>query len=77
MEGEILFRMVNIKDRLPNFGERILFLDEGYKGKFMSEYVPNEEIEIKKGKFIEIKDCKIATDFILGNFTHWLERIKT
>lgn len=75
MEDTTLFRIVRIKDRLPNFGERILFLDEGYKGKFMSEYIPGEKIEIKKGKFIEIKDCKTATDFLLGNFTHWLERI--
>lgn len=71
--SEKLFRLVNIKDRLPDFGERILFLDENYKGKFMSEYIPNEQIEIKKGKFICIKDSKIATDFISGNFTHWLE----
>ena len=75
MEKEKTFRTVAIKDRLPNFGERILFLDEGYKGKFMSEYIPNEKIEIKKGKFIEIKDCKTATDFLLGNFTHWLEEV--
>jgi hypothetical protein len=33
-----------------------------------------EEIEIKKGKFIQIKDCKIATNYLLNNFTHWLER---
>ncbi len=72
---ETTFRLVNIKERLPNLNERILFLDEGYKGKFMAEYLPDEKIEIKKGKFIEIKDCKIATDYLLNNFTHFLERI--
>ena len=73
---ETTFRMVSIKDRKPNLGQRILFIDNGYKDTFMTEYLPHEKIEIKKGKFIEIQDCKTATDFILGNFTHWLEPIK-
>ena len=73
---DVLFRTISIRDRLPNFGERVLFLDEGYKGTFMAEYDPHETIPLKKGKFIEMKDCKIAQDFLLSNFTHWLERIK-
>lgn len=73
---DTLFRMVNIKERLPNLNDRILFIDNGYKGKFMSEYLPHELIEIKKGKFIEMRNCKIATDFLFSNFTHWLELIK-
>lgn len=74
---ERIFRTVKIKDRLPDFGKRILFLNENYHKEFMSEYLPNQEIEIKKGKFIEIKDCPEALAFIKGNFTHWLEEIKT
>lgn len=72
---ETLYRKINIKERLPNLGKRILFLDEGYKGKFMAEYTPNEPIEIKKGKFIEIKDCHLVTNYLLNNYTHWLEEI--
>ncbi len=74
--NEVLFRTVKIKDRLPDFGERVLFLDEGYKGTFMAEYDPDETIPLKKGKFIEMKDCDIAQAFLKSNFTHWLERIK-
>lgn len=73
---ETTFRLVSIKDRLPNLGKRVLFLDENYKGTFMSEYLPDEKIPLKKGKFIEIKDCKIAQDYLLSNFTHWLERVE-
>ena len=69
------FRTVKIKDRLPDFGQRILFLDENYDKEFMSEYLPNQEIEIKKGSFIEIKDCPEAIAFIKGNFTHWFEEV--
>lgn len=73
---ETTFRLVKIKNRLPNFGERILFLDENYKDKFMAECLPNETIPLKKGKFIEMKDCKTAQEYLLNNFTHWLERIE-
>jgi len=73
---ERTFRTVKVKDRLPDLGKRVLFLDENYKGEFMAEYLPDEKIEIKKGKFIEIKDCKTATDFLINNFTCWLEEIK-
>ncbi len=66
--------MVSVKDRLPNMGERVLFLDNGYKGTYMAEYLPHEKIELKKGKFIEMMNCKTATDFLLGNYTHWLEK---
>jgi len=72
---ERTFRTVKIKDRLPDLGKKVLFLDENYKGEFMAEYLPDEKIEIKKGKFIEIKDCKTATDFLINNFTSWLEEI--
>lgn len=70
---ERTFRTVKIKDRLPDFGKRILFLNENYKGEFMSEYLLDQEIEIKKGKFIQIKDCPIALQFIKDGFTDWLE----
>lgn len=70
-----MFKKVKISDRLPDLNQRVLFLDEGYKGKFMAEYLPSEKIEIKKGKFIEMKDSKIATDFLINNFTHWLEEV--
>ncbi len=76
MSKERIFRTVKVKDRLPDFGKRILFLDENYDKEFMSEYLPNQEIEIKKGSFIEIKDCPEALSFIKNNFTHWLEEIK-
>jgi len=69
------FKTIRVSDRLPDLGKRILFLNQNYTGEFMTEYVPEEKIEIKKGKFIEIKDCKIATDYLLKNFTHWLEEI--
>jgi len=29
---ERIFKTVRIKDRLPDFGQRILFLNENYKG---------------------------------------------
>ncbi len=73
---ERTFKTVRIKDRLPDLGQRILFLNDKYTGEFMSEYAPDEEIEIKKGKFIEIQHCKTATDYLLNNFTHWLEEVK-
>jgi len=76
MRTDVFFRIVSIKDRLPDFGDRVLFLDEGYKGTFMAEYLPDETVPLKKGKFIEMRDCKIAQDFLTSNFTHWLERIE-
>jgi len=69
------FRTVKVSERLPDFGKRILFLNANYKGEFMSEYIPNEQIPLKKGKFIELKDSSTAIGFIKGNFTHWLEEI--
>ena len=73
---ERTFKTVKIKDRLPNFGARILFLNENYQGEMMSEYDPHEQIPLKKGKFIEVMDSPEAIKFITGNFTHWLEEIK-
>tara|TARA_R110002012_G_scaffold26357_1_gene85764 strand:+ start:62 stop:286 length:225 start_codon:yes stop_codon:yes gene_type:complete len=70
------FRMVSIKDRMPDFKKRILFTDESYESGFKSEYIPSQKIEKKKGKFIELKDCPEAIAIIKNSFTHWLEEIK-
>jgi len=68
-----LFIMVSMKDRMPNFKDRVLFTNEKYDGGFKSEYLPDQKIETKKGKFIEIKDCPRALEIIKNSFTHWLE----
>jgi hypothetical protein len=70
-----LFRTVKIKDRLPDMGKRVMFLNENYQREFMVDYHPNEKIEIKKNKFIEIMDCHFVTDYLKNNYTHWLEEI--
>lgn len=76
------FRTIKIKDRLPDFGQRIFFFNSTYgthgllptgQQGYVKEYDPNEIIEIKKGKFIEMKDCQIAKDYLLKNFDSWLE----
>lgn len=72
---ERIFRTVKISDRLPDLGKRVMFLDENYKGEMMHEYNPKEKVEIKKNKFIEIKDCHFATDYLKNNYTHWLEEV--
>ncbi len=72
---ERIFRTVKIKDRLPDFNKRIIFLDEHYDKEFMMEYTPDQQIPMKKGKFIEIKDSPIAIEFIKNNFNCWLEDI--
>lgn len=72
---ERIFRTVKISDRLPDMGKRVMFIDENYKGEMMHEYNPKEKVEIKKNKFIEIKDCHFATDYLKNNYTHWLEEV--
>lgn len=72
---ERIFKTVKIKDRLPDFGQRILFLDENYKGEYMSEYDPTQRIPIKKGTFIELQNYPKAIEIVKGQFTHWLEEI--
>lgn len=73
---ERLFRTVKISERLPNMGKRVMFLDEGYKDEIMHDYHPQEKIEIKKNKFIEIQECHFVTDYLKNNYTHWLEQIE-
>lgn len=71
------FRAIKTKERLPNFEERVFFYNESYnnyKG-FIKEYNPTEKIEVKKGVFIEIKDCEIAKQYLINNFEFWLEKI--
>ena len=53
---ERIFRTVKISDRLPNMGKRVMFLDENYQGEFMQDYHPNEKVEIKKNKFIQMME---------------------
>ena len=74
---ERTFRTVSVKERMPDFRERILFTKENYEGGFMSEYQPNQEIEIKKGKFILMKDCPRAIELLKHSFSHWLEEIES
>lgn len=72
------FRAVKTKERLPDFNSRIFFYNESYNNHtgFIKEYDPNEQIEIRKGAFIEIKDCEIAKQYLLSNFECWLEKVK-
>jgi hypothetical protein len=72
---ERIFRTVKISDRLPNMGKRVMFLDENYQGEFMQDYHPNEKVEIKKNKFIEMMECHFVTDYLKNNYTHWLEEV--
>jgi hypothetical protein len=75
MEKVRTFKTVKISDRLPDFGKRVIFLDQRYKGEYMLEYDPHEKIEIKKGKFIEMMECHFVTDYLKNNFTCWLEEV--
>jgi hypothetical protein len=70
-----IFIPIRLSDRLPDMGKRVMFLDDNYEGKFMQDYHPNEKIEVKKNKFIEMKECHFATDYLKNNYTHWLEEI--
>ena len=74
---ERTFRTVSVKDRMPDFRERILFTKENYEGGFVSEYQPMQEIEIKKGKFILMKDFPGAIDLLRHSFSYWLEEIES
>lgn len=72
------FRAIKTKERLPNFNKRVFFFNESYnnyKG-FIKEYEPSEKIPLKKGAFIEIKDCEMAKQYLINNFEFWLEKIK-
>ncbi len=71
-----LFRTVKISERLPDFGKRVIFIDENYQGEMMLEYDPHEKIEVKKGKFIQMMECHFVTDYLKNNYTSWLEEIK-
>jgi hypothetical protein len=51
---ERLFKTVKISDRLPNMGQRVMFLDVNYDGEIMHNYNPSERVEIKKDKFIQL-----------------------
>lgn len=73
--GEILYRAVSMASRKPNMSQRVLLLNENYEGKFMKEYDPKELVEVKRGVFVEIQDCHIAKNYLLGSYTHWLERV--
>lgn len=73
---ERIFRTVKISDRLPDMKQRVMFIEENYQGEMMHDYHPNEKIEIKKGKFIEIMNCHFVTNYLQNNFTHWLEEIQ-
>lgn len=59
------------KDSLPDFGRRVFFLDSQYKGGMVKEYLPEERIELKKGKFIEMKDCEFVKKYLIENFDYW------
>lgn len=74
----MIFEAVKTKDRLPDMGKRVFFFNSPYRNHegFIKEYDPNEQIEIRKGKFIEIKDCEIAKQYLINNFDYWLEKIK-
>lgn len=72
---ERIFRTVSIKDRLPDFGQRILFLNENYLGEYMFEYDPTGRITIKKGTFIEMQNSPRAIEIIKSEYTHWLQEI--
>ena len=72
---ERLFRTVKIKDRLPDFGKRILFLNENYKGEYMFEYDPTGRIPMKKGTFIEMQNSPRCIEIIKGEYTDWLEEV--
>ncbi len=75
----MIFKAIKIKDRLPDFNQRIFFFDSKYGQGFgiesghITEYNPNEKIEVRKGQMIEFKDCKLCIDNILQNFDYWLE----
>jgi hypothetical protein len=72
---ERLFKTVKISDRLPNMGQRVMFLDVNYDGEIMHNYNPSERVEIKKDKFIQLMECHYITDYLKKNYTHWLEEI--
>ena len=72
---ERIFKTVRIKDRLPDMGKRVMFLNENYQGEFMHDYNPKEKIEIKRNKFIEIQECHFITDYLKNNYTHWLQEV--
>lgn len=76
MSKQLYFRTVPIKERLPNLGQRVMFLDTLYERGFMVDYNPTEKIEIKKGKYIEMMECHFVTDYLIKNYSHWLEEIE-
>lgn len=74
----MLFKSVKTKERLPDMNQRAFFFNASYNNYqgFIKEYDPNETIPMRKGAFIEIKDCEIAKQYILNNFEYWLEQIE-
>jgi len=72
---ERIFKTVSIKERLPDFGKRILFLNENYVGEFMFEYDPTGRIPMKKGTFMEMQNSPKMIEIITGEYTHWRQEI--
>lgn len=62
-----------VKDKMPNFGQRVFFFSSTYEGGFISEYQPTEQIPMKKGKFVEIKDCPQALEILKSTYNCWIE----
>ena len=61
--SNIAFMPVKLSDRKPDFTKRIFFYNSRTEDGFISEYIPNQEIEMKKGKLV--KTIKAQCDRIL------------
>ncbi len=75
-KDKMVFTPVKLTDRKPDFSKRIFFYNSKTEGGFMLEYMPNEEIEYKKGKLKELKDIPQMENIIMSSYTHWLEPTK-
>lgn len=62
-----------VKDKMSDFGQRVFFFCSTYKGGFISEYDPKEQIQMKKGKFVEMQNCEEAKRILISTFDCWIE----
>ncbi len=70
---KLVFVPIKLTDRLPDFTQRIFFYNSSTEGGYTSEYIPNTEIEVKRGKMKQFKDVQKVKEIIISSNTHWLE----
>ena len=69
----LVYKPVKLSERKPDFTKRIFLYNSTTKDGVISEYIPNQQIEMKKGRLKYLKGIPEAIEIIISSYTHWLE----